>query len=84
VLIGIGIVLGVLAVLIYSSMNLRQYRVEVCMAYQGQTDCRVASGTSREEAIRTAVQNACTLIASGMSNIRLCETSAPVSIKDLK
>ena len=36
VVVGIAFVVAVLAVLIYSTMNLAQYRVEVCMAFNGR------------------------------------------------
>jgi hypothetical protein len=78
---GLLFVLAVLAVLVYSSMSLRQYRVEVCMQYSGRTECRVASGTSREFALRTATSNACALIASGVTETRGCEMAPPVSVK---
>jgi hypothetical protein len=82
--VGLAFFIGVLGVIVYSSMNLRQFRVAVCMTYEGRTECRAASGTTREEAIRSAVDNACTTIAPGMSNFRLCETSAPASVRDVK
>ena len=40
--VGILFVIVVLAVLVYSSMNLAGFRVEACMSYQGQTNCRTA------------------------------------------
>ena len=52
VLVGIVIVLVILGVIVYSSMNLASHRYEACMTFNGQTNCRTASGST--EAIRDA------------------------------
>jgi len=62
VVIGVFFVLGVLAFLIYSSMHIAKYRVEVCVAFQGRNECRTASADSQEHALRSAQSNACALI----------------------
>jgi hypothetical protein len=41
----------------------------------------VASGTTREQAVRTATDNACALIASGMTESMACTSAPPVSVK---
>jgi hypothetical protein len=84
VLLGILFVLAVLAVIIFSTMNLARYRVEVCMSYHGQTDCRTASADSEEHALRTAASNACALIASGMTDSMACEHQTPAKVTWLK
>lgn len=80
VLIGILFVVAVLAVIIYSTMNLAKFRVEACMQFNGQTNCRTAAGSTREFARRTAISNACALIASGVTDSIACEHGEPVSI----
>jgi hypothetical protein len=79
-LIAILFALAVLATLIYSSMNLRQYSCEVCITYQGQNNCATASGTSREEAVRTASDVACAPIANGMTESIQCSNTPPKSV----
>jgi len=69
-----------LAVLIYSSLALRQHRVEVCVAFNGQQNCRTASGPTREEAQRTATDNACALLTTGMAESMACASQPPASI----
>lgn len=83
---GILFLLVFVAVLIYSTISLTRgrHRVEVCMQFGGRTDCRVASGASEDSALRTAVTNACALIASGVTDSQQCERSAPVSVKWLR
>jgi hypothetical protein len=69
-----------LAVLIYSSLALRQHRVEVCVAFNGQQNCRTASGPTQEEAQRTATDNACALLTRGMAESMACANQPPVSV----
>lgn len=77
VLIGVVFLLAVLGVLIYSSMNLAQHRVEVCMTFNGRTSCRTAAGATQETALRTAIDNACAEIASGVTDSIACSNTQP-------
>lgn len=83
VVIGVVFVVAILAFLVYSSMHLAKYRVEVCVAYHGQTQCRTASADTREHAQRTAQSNACGLLASGVTETMQCEHLDPTSVKFL-
>jgi hypothetical protein len=84
VLIGIGFVLVVLAFLVYSSMHIAQYRVEVCIAFHGGNQCRTASADTQEHALRSAQSNACALLVSGVTETMQCERETPVSVKWLE
>jgi hypothetical protein len=80
------IVLAVLAfvgLLTYMSMGQRQHRVEVCVEFQGQRNCRIAAGPTREGAVRTATDNACATITNGMTESMSCGHKPPESIKYL-
>ncbi len=83
VLAGIVFVIVFAAVLVISTVNLTRgrHRVEVCMQFNGRTDCRVASGGSKDSALRTAVNNACALISGGVTDSQQCEHSTPVSVR---
>ncbi len=81
VMIGIAFVLAVLAVLIYSTMHVAQYRVEVCVDFQGRRECRTASADSQDHALRSAQSNACALISSGVTETMQCERANPTSVK---
>ena len=83
VVIGVVFVVAILAFLVYSSMHLAKFRVEVCIAYHGQTQCRTASADTREHAQRTAQSNACGLLASGVTETMQCEHLDPTSVKFL-
>lgn len=81
VLLGILFVLAVLAVLIYSSLNLSKVRVEVCVEFQGRRACRTASGQDENFATRTATTNACAQLVSGVTDSLACEHNPPVSVR---
>jgi hypothetical protein len=84
VLFGIIFVLVILAVIVYSTMNLAKYRVEVCMAFNGHSQCRTASADTEEHALHTATSNACATIASGVTDSIACEHANPQSVRWLK
>lgn len=76
----IGIVLFI-GFMIYSTRQQSKYRVEACMEFQGRTDCRTASGPTEQQALRTAVENACALISSGMTDSIACGNTTPKSVR---
>jgi hypothetical protein len=80
VLLGILFFAVVVAVLVFSTMNLAQQRVEVCMQFGGRTACRTAAGSTRDFALRTATSNACAQITSGVTDSTACERSEPVKV----
>jgi len=84
VIVGIVIVLAVLGVLIYSTMNLAQHRVEVCLTFKGQPLCKRASGTSEEFALRTAITNICGELAGGVTEVMACQQTQPDKVTTLK
>lgn len=83
---GLWITLGAIlfiGLLAYSSFGNRKNRVEVCMEFNGRTNCRVASGPNRQQALRAATENACALIASGVGDSIACQNKTPLSVKYL-
>jgi len=75
------LVLVVLGYLVYSSTHAAQFRVEVCVAFQGRTTCRVAAARTREEALRGAHDNACADVASGVTESVACSGAPPTSVR---
>jgi hypothetical protein len=82
--IGIAFVLIFLGVIVYSTLNLSQNKVEVCITFKGQTLCKIASATTRDFAQRTAITNACGEMASGVTETMACNQLKPDSVKWLK
>ena len=81
VILGIVIVVAILSVLTYSSMQLSKAMCRVCVTYKGQTNCATASGTSRKEAMGTATTTACGLISGGVTGSIQCGNTPPDSIE---
>jgi hypothetical protein len=80
----IAIILGFMLFLgyvVYSSLGLNQFRCEVCVEFHGQTACATASGSTREEAQRTATDTACGQVSSGMTDTMACGQIPPKSIR---
>lgn len=84
VLLGIVFLAIVLAVIIYSSMNMSANRVEVCMVFNGRETCKIASGPTEQNTLQTAITNACGEIASGVTDTISCQSTTPKSITWLK
>jgi hypothetical protein len=83
-LIGIVFLLAVAGALYYSTASLAKHRVEVCMEFNGATSCRTASGSTEEFALRTATNNACATIASGVTDSIACDQATPKKVTWLK
>lgn len=75
----IVVVAAALALIVWSSLGLSQVTGRICITFNGRTDCRTASGTTREEAIATATQMACSALASGMTDRINCGRTPPSS-----
>lgn len=79
-LIVVVFILAFIAIMYTSTRNLSAHRVEVCMEFRGQSACRTASAATPEQARRTATDNACALLASGMSDSIACTNTPPAKV----
>jgi hypothetical protein len=70
-----------IGILVYLTIGQKKFRAEVCVAYLGRTDCRTASAATKQQAQRTATENACAVIASGMTDSIACANTPPTSVK---
>src|SRR5271154_3344127 len=80
VILGVMFTVAILGLVLYSAMGNAKYRCEVCVTYQGRQACRTASAATKEQAERTAKENACAQIASGVTDSIACDNSTPVSV----
>ncbi|MGD9764319.1 MAG: hypothetical protein AB7V27_11435 [Candidatus Binatia bacterium] len=78
-LISAGALALIVIVVVYSSFQVSDFECEVCMTFAGGEVCRKATGTNEAEGLRTAVDNACALLASGMTESLRCQRTAPTS-----
>jgi hypothetical protein len=70
--------------LAYLTLGQKQIRAEVCVEFQGRKNCRIASGPTQEQAVRTATDNACATITNGMTESMTCGRTPPVSVRYLQ
>jgi hypothetical protein len=80
VILGVLFTAAILLLVLYSTMGNAKYRCEVCVSYQGRQACRTASAATQEQAERTAKENACAQIASGVTDSIACDNSTPISV----
>lgn len=78
---GILFLLIVVGFVVYSTMGAGRVRCEVCITYQGRQACRTASASTRDLALRTATENACALISSGITDSNQCHNTPPDSVR---
>jgi len=78
---GILFVVVFVALVVYSTVGTNRYRSEVCVVFAGREACRTAAARTQQEALRTALGNACAQVASGVTDMNQCETSPPKSIR---
>jgi hypothetical protein len=69
--------LGLLAL---AMLRQAQVTCEVCVTFHGRTQCREAAGPDRGQAVKTATDNACGLLTSGMANSISCANTPPDSV----
>ena len=81
VLIFLVLAAATVALLVMGVRRQTAVRCEVCVAFHGGRECREAAGRTRAEAQRTAHENACAFLASGMTDSVSCQNTEPVSVR---
>ena len=71
----------IIGFVVYSSLQVSAVECEVCMRFDGQAVCRSASAARRAEALRSATDNACAWLTSGMTNTIRCQQGEPVKVE---
>ena len=69
------LVLG--GLIVYSSLGQGGIRCEVCLEFRGRDVCRAVDGTNERDARMAATTNACTFVASGVTESMACERTPP-------
>lgn len=77
-LVGLG---AIVAVVVYTSLDVGAVRCEVCITFEGREACRAVDGATAAEAQQSAVNNACALIASGVTDTMACERTTPTRLE---
>jgi hypothetical protein len=81
VLLGVLFIAVVIGFVVYSTLGVGRVRCEVCITYQGRQACRTVSARTRELAQRTATENACAEISSGITESNQCQNTPPDSVR---
>jgi hypothetical protein len=81
VVLGIIFLVAVVGLILYTTLGTDRVRCEVCITYKGRTSCRAALGSTEREALRMAIDNACALIASGVTDSIACQNTPPDSVR---
>jgi len=76
--------IALVAVLVYSSMQQTRERYEVCVTFKGATHCATASGSTYDQAVRSAQEIDCQLLANGRDENMVCLDAPPASIRPAK
>jgi hypothetical protein len=77
-LVGLG---AIIAVVVYTSLDVGAVRCEVCISFEGHDACRSVDAANEDEARRGAVTNACALLASGVTRTMACERTTPTRVQ---
>jgi hypothetical protein len=81
ILVGAVVLILVLA---YSSYQQMRERYEVCVTFRGATHCATAAGSTYNQAVRSAQEIDCQLLADGRDENMVCLDSPPTSIRPVK
>jgi hypothetical protein len=71
-------------ILLYSSMQQTRNKYEVCVNFKGMVHCATASGATPADAIRSAQDIDCSMLANGRDEVMVCVASPPASSRQIK
>ncbi|UCD23295.1 MAG: hypothetical protein JSW51_09580 [Gemmatimonadota bacterium] len=77
----IAAVAALVAILAYGSMATVQAECELCVQFNGLTECRRGSGADQEEAKQAAQKAACAVMAAGMAESVNCSRVPPTNVR---
>ena len=82
--IGVGAAaLGLVGLMVYSTMQLSEHKVEVCVNFEGRSHCASAAAPTLEEATRTAQATACSLVTRNREENMVCLGRPPATVRPL-
>jgi hypothetical protein len=80
VVLGIVFAVAFVVAVAWSTLGNAKYKVEVCEAFGGRSECRNGAATTKEEAQRIATVAACTDLTHGMTELIQCQDSVPARV----
>ena len=77
-------IIGLVAYVIYGSMARVERACELCVEFNGRTECRRGAGATDQEAMDAARTAACGVMAFGMDQSIRCQNTVPRSVQCTK
>lgn len=74
---GLMALLFFMGIVVYRSLNIGGFRCEVCITYNGRSQCRTVDGVTEEEARASATNNVCAFLSSGVTDSLACGRTPP-------
>jgi hypothetical protein len=66
------------AFVVWRSLQVAGYQCTLCMSFGGRDACRTVEAATMMEARSGAINNACALLASGVTDSMACERGQPI------
>jgi len=76
--------IALVGILAYSTFQQTHERYEVCMTFKGSSHCSTAAGSTSDQAIRSAQEIDCELLANGRDENMVCLADEPASVRAIK
>jgi hypothetical protein len=80
----VAFVVGLVALIVYSVLQVQKITCDVCITYKGEQACRTGVGANEKEAVRAATESACVVLARGGMDERINCGQTPPSSKTCK
>ena len=77
-------IIGLVVWVIYGSMARVERACELCVEFNGRTECRRGAGATDKEAMDAAQTAACGVMAFSMDQSIACQNTRPVSVQCTK
>ena len=71
------VLVPVVAVVVYTSFQVSDFKCEVCLTFEGRSACRTVNAKTESEGRRAAVDNTCAQLASGVTDTMRCTRTEP-------
>jgi hypothetical protein len=75
--IGLLALFAFMAFVVWRTFHMQGVRCEVCITYNGLSQCRTVEGEREEDVHQAAVNNVCAYLASGVTDGMACMRTPP-------
>ncbi len=76
-LVTLAVLAPIFGYVIWSSFQVSDFECQVCITFEGNDVCRTVTGKTEMEGLRTGIDNACALLASGVTDSLRCQRTTP-------